>query len=192
MSLRHRLWPNWPPGHDPHTTLWDLWESVQQEFPDRVMGIDRFPANVSDSHRYAPLELSYRVDRHAQFDSVAQRFLQVLDLLWVYGPTYAETQHPYEDSLDELESPLRETVENLLARPKDEPLPLERVDDHEMFRNLATLGVRGIVPSVFVFAAHDMVLWQNEVSHTLVYLGQLDYLPTLQIICTTSGLFLRR
>lgn len=191
-ALRRQLWPDWKEGHDPQTCLWNLWERVRQEFPENFMGIDRFPATVQDNERYAQLEVSYEPG-HANpaYDTLEKRFLEVLELLWAYGPAHAETQRPYEDSLEGLAPPLRETVERLLRRPAHEPLPLTPVNELREFRDLVLLGLRGVVPSVFVFPTRRLVLWQNEVGFSQVHLGDLAYKPTLQTLCMTSGLYLR-
>lgn len=192
VSLRRQLWPDWEEGHEPRASLWNLWERVRQEFPENFMGIDRFPSTVQDNERYAQLEVSYAPGHsNPAYDALERRFLEVLELLWAYGPALAETQRPYEDSLEGLAPPLRETVEQLLRRPEREPLPLSPVDDLREFRSLAVLGLRGIVPSVFVFPERRLVLWQNGVSFSQVHLGDLAYKPMLQTLCMTSGLYLR-
>lgn len=189
MLLRKQLWPDWEQGHDPTTSLWELWEPVRQQFPESFMGIDCFPANVPDNSRYAQIETCYSSD--PERSAIVDRFLRVLDLLWVYSPTYAETQHPHEESGTELEATLKATYKRLCDRLKNKPLEFSPVDSLQEFRALALLGLRDIVPSVFIFTKHNIVLWQNSISFSQLYLGDLNYKETLRTICSASGLFLR-
>ena len=175
----------------------NIFESIRNDFPDRCYYLDRFPLLITKPEIYNQVEVFFD---GATNDNLLKEYLAeetkikyVIKKMWCYNNhVFVQTSLLQDSFLHKAislnkKSTLSELKTELSKQDGDMLFELNNISYLDV---LLELGLRERTSSIFIFTTFKTIVWTNDLVMP-IYIGDDNYKPLVQEICTTEGVYLR-